>query len=329
MNMKRMSQIIVPALLIVCLSVSVTPAQIIRIGSAGLSGELLPLWIAQNKGLFKKYALDTEVITFQGGPPTVQSLLAGEIKFHVGGTSSVVDAKIAGADTLTIAVFVDTLPYTLVASEKIKSAGQLKGKRFAVSRLGSVSDLSLRIALRNLGINPEKEAVILGIGDQTSRFGALRSGAVDATVISPPLTITARQLRFNLIASFQEAGIKWAYNSIDIAADFGRSHRETVLNFTKGFIEGMAFIHKNKEESLGVLSKWMRLKDRESLEETYDFLLRILPKKPYSTDEGIQAVLDAVSVRNPKAKRFKPQDFIDMSYLQELDRTGFLDRIYQ
>ncbi len=327
--MKRITQIIVLTVWIMGLSTSIARAQTIRIGSAGLSGELLPLWIAQSKGLFRKNALATEVITFQGGPPTVQSLLAGEIKFHVGGTSSIVDAKLAGGDTFTIAVFVNTLPYTLVASEKIKSADQLKGKRFAVSRLGSVSDLSLRIALRNLGINPEKEAVILGIGDQTSRFGALRSGAVDATVISPPLTITARQLKFNLITSFQEAGIKWAYNSIDITGDFGRSNRETVLNLLKGFIEGMAFIRKNKEESLGVLSKWMRLQDRESLEETYDFLLRILPRKPYGTDEGIQAVLDAIGVRNPKAKKFKPQDFIDISYLQELERSGFIDRIYQ
>ena len=326
--MQSISQIIALALLMLGHSFSLGTAQTTRIGSAGLSGELLPLWIAQNRALFKKYRLDTEVITFQGGPPTVQSLLAGEIKFHVGGTSSIVDARIAGADTVTVAVFVNTLPYTLVASEKIKSAEQLKGKRFAVSRLGSVSDLSLRIALRNLGVNPEKEAVILGIGDQTSRFGALRSGAVDATVISPPLTITARQLRFNLIASFQDAGIKWAYNSIDIAGEFGRSQRETVLNFLRGFIEGMAFIRKHKEESLGVLSKWMRLNDREALEETYDFLLKILPQKPYGSDEGMQAVLDAVGVRNPKAKKFKPQDFVDMSYLQELDRGGFIDRIY-
>jgi len=229
---------------------------------------------------------------------------------------------------VTIAVFINTLPYTLVASEKIKSAEQLKGKRFAVSRLGSVSDLSLRIALRNLGINPEKEAVILGIGDQTSRFAALRSGAVDATVISPPLTITARQLKFNLVTSFQEAGIKWAYNSIDITGDYGRGNHEAVVNFLRGFVEGMAFIRKNKEESLAVLSKWMRLNDRESLEETYDFLLKILPKKPYATDDGIQANLDAISSRNPKAKKFKPQDFTDMQYLREIDQSGFIDKVF-
>jgi NitT/TauT family transport system substrate-binding protein len=301
----------------------------LRIGSAGLSGELLPLWIAQDKRIFKKYGFDSEVITFQGGPLAVQALVSGSIQFHLGGHSSIIDAKMQGADTATLAVFIDSLPYTLIAAQKIKSVGQLKGARFAVSRLGSVSDLSLRIALRNMGINPEKEAVILGIGDQTSRFSALRSGTVDATVISPPLTVTARKLGFNLITSFQDAGITWAYNSIDAKIDYTRQNRDTVLNFLKAFIEGNAYIRKNKEESLAVLTHWMRLNDREALDETYDYLLKILPKKPYASDKGLQAELDAIAPRNPRAKQFKPQDFTDMSFLREIDQSGFIDKVFQ
>jgi NitT/TauT family transport system substrate-binding protein len=300
-----------------------------RIASAGLSGEFLPLWVAQDRRLFKKYGLDTEVITIQGGPLAVQTLLSGSVQFHVGGTSSIMDAKMRGADTVTLAVFIDSLPYTLIANQAIKSAAQLKGKKFAVSRLGSVSDLSLRIALRNMGINPEKEAVILGIGDQTSRFSALRSGSVDATVISPPLTVTARKMGFTQITSFQDAGITWTYNSIDATADFAQKNPQTVLNFLRGFVEGIAYIYKNKEESLATLKQWMRLDDREALDETYDYLLRILPKKPYASDKGFQAVLDAIAIRDPIAKKYKPQDFIEARYLKELDQSGFLDRVFK
>jgi ABC-type nitrate/sulfonate/bicarbonate transport system substrate-binding protein len=301
----------------------------IRIASAGLSGEFLPLWVAQDRRLFKKYGLDTEVITIQGGPLAVQTLLSGSVQFHAGGTSSIIDAKMRGADTATLAVFIDSLPYTLIASQAIKSATQLKGKKFAVSRLGSVSDLSLRIALRNMGINPEKEAVILGIGDQTARFTALRSGSVDATVISPPLTVTARKMGFTQITSFQDAGITWTYNSIDTTDDFAQRNPQTVLNFLRGFVEGIAYIFKNKEESLVTLKQWMRLDDREALDETYDYLLRILPKKPYASDKGFQAVLDALAIRDPIAKKYKPQDFIEARYLKELDQSGFLDRVFK
>jgi NitT/TauT family transport system substrate-binding protein len=327
--MKSIARFIALMLFPLALIPSPSPARDLRIGSAGLSGEFLPLWVAQDKRLFKKYGFDTEVITFQGGPLAVQALVSGSIQFHLGGNSSIIDAKMQGANTATLAMFIDTLPYTLVASHQIKSANQLKNGRFAVSRLGSVSDLSLRIALRNMGINPEKEAVILGIGDQTSRFSALRSGTVDATVISPPLTVTARKLGFNLITSFQEAGITWAYNSIDVTTDFAKQNRDTVLNFLKAFIEGTAYIWKNKEESLAVLSRWMRLNDREALDETYTYLLKTLPKKPYASDKGLQAVLDAIAVRNPRAKQFKPQDFTDASYLHELDQSGFIDKAFQ
>jgi NitT/TauT family transport system substrate-binding protein len=304
-------------------------AAAIRIASAGLSGELLPLWVAQDRGLFKKHGLDTEVITIQGGPLAVQALVSGSVQFHAGGTSSPMEARMAGANTRSVAVFIDTLPYTLVASPSVKTPAQLKGARFAVSRLGSVSDLSLRIALRNMGINPEKEATILGIGDQTSRFTALRSGTVDATVISPPLTVSARKLGFNTIASFQDAGIVWAYNSLDVMQDFSANNRAAVLGFLRGFVEAIAYIHKNKEASLATLARWMRLNDREALDETYTYLLKILPKKPYASDQGIQANLDAIAIRSPVAKKFKPQDFYDMSYLRELDASGFLDRVFQ
>lgn len=300
-----------------------------RIASSGLSAELLPLWIGQDRGLFKKHGLDTEVITIQGGPLAIQALLSGSTQFHAGGTSSPMESKIGGANTVTLAVFIDSLPYTLVSSVKIKTAAQLKGAKFAVSRLGSVSDLSLRIALRNMGINPEKEATILGIGDQTSRFTALRSGVVDATVISPPLTVTARKLGLTTISSFQDAGIVWAYNSIDTTQDFAQNNRGMILSFLRGFVESIAYIHKNKEESMATMGRWMRLDDREALDESYEYVLKIVPKKPYATDKGIQAVLDALALRNPAAKKFKPQDFYDMSYLKELDKSGFLDRVFQ
>ena len=315
--------------IIIFLSAPAISAGPVRVGYTGLAGDMLPLWVAQDRGLFKKYGLSTEMITFQANPLSIQSLVSGELQFAVGGGSALVDAKIGGAEVVSIAVFVDTLPYTLVASENIKSASQLRGKRFAVSRIGAISDISLRIALKNLGPNLEKDAIIVGIGDQAARFAALKSGIVDATVISPPTTLVARKLGLNVIASFQEAGIKWAFNTIDTTTSYARNNRETVLNFLKGLIEGMAYIHKNKEGSLSVLSSRLRLKDRESMEETYDFLLKILHKKPFNTDQGIQAIIDSTSLRNPKAAKFKPHDIVDMQYLKEVERTGFMDNIYK
>ncbi|MBI4487728.1 MAG: ABC transporter substrate-binding protein [Deltaproteobacteria bacterium] len=327
--MKRMLQMLLPAVLVTGLSISSAMAKTVRIGIPGISGTLLPLYVTQDAGFFEKHSLETELITMRSGSVAIQSLLAREIQFGASGTSSGVDAKVAGADIVAITEYINTLPYALVASERIRNAEQLRGRRFAVSRLGAISDIALRLALRNLGIDPSKEAVILGIGDAASRFSALRAGTVDATVISPPDTLLARKLGFNLIASFPEAKLRFAYGSIFITTDFGRKSREMVLNFLKGFVEGIAYIHKNKEGSLRILSKWTRNQDREALEETYNFFLNIYPKKPYSTDETMQALLEVMGERNSEVKKFKPSDFNDMQFLREIDKTGSIDRLYR
>lgn len=300
-----------------------------RIAIPGISGTLLPLYVTQDEGFFKKYGLDTELIMVRAGSVAVQSLLAGEIQFAASGASSGIEARLAGADMVSIADYMNTLPYTLVASPKMRSAEQLRGKKFAVSRLGSISDIALRLALKNLGIDPGKEAVILGIGDAASRFSALQVGSVDATVISPPDTLTARRLGFNRIASFQEAGVKFAYGSIFIAGDFGRKSRDVVMNFLRGFTEGIAYIHKNKAGSLKILGRWTRNKDPEALEETYQFFQKLYPRKPYSLNEAIQPVLDVIAEGNPKARKFKPEDFYNMQYLRELDQSGFIENLYK
>ncbi|MBI4529114.1 MAG: ABC transporter substrate-binding protein [Deltaproteobacteria bacterium] len=327
--MKKVRRVIGLILLLLAGKPEAGFAKPVRIGCSGLGGLYLPVWVAQDRSFFRKHGLDTEVITFQGGPQTVQALVAGDIHFTVGGISSGVNARLAGADVLAVATFVNTLPYTLVATRRIKATDQLKGKRIAVSRFGAADHVALKIGLRKSGIDPEKETVLLQIGNQSARFGALQGGTADATLISPPLTLTARKLGFHSLLSFQKSGIRWAYNSILITNDFGQRHRETVVSFLKSFLEGMAHVLKHKEDSLAVLGKWMGLKDREALEESYNYLVESISRKPYTDPEGLQALLDLIREANPKAKKDPLQAFDDMSYLRELDRSGFIDRLYQ
>ena len=148
-------------------------------------------------------------------------------------------------------------------------------------------------------------------------------------MISPPDTLTARKLGFKLLTSFQDAGIKFAYGSIFITSDYGRKNRSKVLGFLRGFTEAIAYLRMNKEDTLSVLSKWTRNSDRDALEDTYDFFLRLYPPKPYSQDEAVKAVLDVLAEKNAGVKKFKPADFYDMQYLREIDESGFIDKLYR
>src|SRR5712692_8984169 len=112
------------------------PAQAVRIGSLGLSGPLLPLWIAQDKGLFAKQGLTSELITFQGGTPTIQALLSGGIGFAATSTDTGANARLRGGDTVGIAEWVNSFPYMFITAKEIDKPEKLKGKKIAISRFG-------------------------------------------------------------------------------------------------------------------------------------------------------------------------------------------------
>jgi NitT/TauT family transport system substrate-binding protein len=182
-----------------------SPAQPIRIGSLGLSGPLLPLWIAQDKGLFAKQGLTSELITFQGGTQAIQALLSGGIGFAASSSDTGVNAKLRGADIVGLAEWVNSLPYMFVTTKEIDKGEKLKGKKIAISRFGGAAHYAVRMVLIKMGIDPEKDVQILHLGDESLRLSALRQGVVDATVLTPPANLTARNLGFRILTSLQEA----------------------------------------------------------------------------------------------------------------------------
>src|SRR5215467_2598410 len=151
-------------------------AEAIRVGIPGLSAEFAPVWAARDKGLLKKYNLDTEVIAMQGGTQLVQAMIGGSLDFAVMGGAYLTGA-VKGADLVMIATHMDKFPYSLIVKPAIKRTEDLKGTRLAISRFGSSSDAGLRVSLQRSGINPDKDVTILQVGGQTERYAALKAGS--------------------------------------------------------------------------------------------------------------------------------------------------------
>ncbi|MGH7783436.1 MAG: ABC transporter substrate-binding protein, partial [Candidatus Binatia bacterium] len=211
-------------LLLLILPVSAI-AQTVRIGSLGLSGPLLPLWLAQDRSLFSQYGLKPEIITFQGGSTTIQALMSGEVKFAAAGSTAGVNARLGGADVVVIAEWVNTLPYMLIVANEIDTPEKLKKKRIAISRFGSAAHYAVRLVLMKFGIDPDKEVQMLQIGDESLRLAALRQGSVDATVLTPPSNLTARNLGFRVLTSLHEAGIQYSFDHLLATRDFATKNK--------------------------------------------------------------------------------------------------------
>jgi NitT/TauT family transport system substrate-binding protein len=304
-------------------------AQTMRIGSLGLSGPLLPLWIAQDRSLFSLYGLKTEIITFQGGSTTIQALMAGEVKFAATGSAAGANARLGGADVVTIAEWVNTLPYMLIVTNDIDTPEKLRKKRIAISRFGSAAHYAVRLALTKFGINPDKEVQMLQIGDEGLRLAALKQGSADATVLTPPTNLTARNLGFRVLTSLHEMGIQYSFDHLLVTRDFASKNKDAVERFLKGFLHGVAYMKSHRNESVETLKRWTRMSDQNALEETYRIFVEMIPAKPYGSEEGWRNLVEVLAAGNPKAKALQSKDMFDYRYLREIEKSGFIDGLYK
>jgi len=288
-----------------------------------------PLIIAREAGLFKKYGLDIVPILTPGGSLGFQAMMGGDVSMVLADGSAAVASSLAGADIVIIASFLNTFPYSLISLPEIKKVDQLVGGKVAISRFGSATDLSVRMALAKVGL-AEKDVLLLQIGTQTARVAALQSKNVQATIITPPFTLTARKMGYNTLVDMAQLNIPFELTALLTTRTFIKSQREVVAAVIAALAEAIHFYKTEKEPSIKILSKYLQTNDREALEETYrEIALKVVPEKPYPTLPGIQTILNELGVKNPKARASKPEEFVDSSFVKKLDDEKFFERLYK
>ncbi|MDP2604799.1 MAG: ABC transporter substrate-binding protein [Deltaproteobacteria bacterium] len=288
------------------------------------------LIIAQQTGIFKKHGLDPTLILTAGGSLGFQAMMGGDVAMVMADGSAAVNSNLAGADVVIIASLLNTFPYSLISVPEIKKVDQLVGGKVAISRFGSATDMSVRMSLAKVGLNPDKDVTILQIGTQTQRFAALQSKNVQATIITPPFTLTARKLGYNTLIDMAQLNIPFELTALLTRKSFIKAQRDTVASVVAALADAVHYYKREKEPTIKILSKYLQTTDREALEETYkEIALKVLPEKLYPTLPGIQTILDEMAPRNPKAKNSKPEDFVDMSFVKKLDDEGYFERLYK
>jgi len=285
-----------------------------------------PLWAAKEGRYFEKYGIkNLEVIQFSGGQPVTRALIGGEIQISTTGGAAVINARLKGADPVVIARTVGAFPYTLYVSKDIRDPSELKGKKFAVSTVGGSGYIAMQYALRKLGLDPDKDVAMLQVGDFGTRLASLASGTVQGTLLLPPFTLRAREIGLRPLYDLVGSGVQYPINQITARQSFIKSQRETVKNFMKGFVAGLARFCADREFGTRVLGKNLREPDAKILQETYDFWLKVFPRVPNPGPEDATVFLEFMQVKEQRDWR----DFVDTSVMDELDREGFLNSVYK
>jgi NitT/TauT family transport system substrate-binding protein len=310
------------AFLLAC-PVSVRSADSIIVGVAGPAINMVYSFVARDAGFLSKYGLDARIVVFDAGSILAQAALAGEVKISVSSGPATIASRSQGADSIIVAACVNILPYSIVAAKGITDWDQLKGKKIAISRFGSGTDTAVRLVLKRYGLDPAKDVIIVQLGTQPTRFQALVAGAIDATIISPPLDIAAKKQGYPIVVNITELGIPYPQQVIETTDRFMRDNPQTIKNFLKGFIEGVRFALTHKEETKKIITKYLKTTDPEILEATYQSFVQATDQSAYPNMEGMRNAMDEVAARVPAIKNKKPEDFVNTHVLRDLDKEGF------
>src|SRR5581483_69121 len=297
----------------------------IRIGYPSLSYRQSNVWVAKEEGLFKKYGLDVEPIFLRGGQVATQALAGGDPPIVNIGT--VVQANLTGFNLVLVAAVETSYDQILFTRPGITKVEQLKGKRFGVSGFGSATYYAAGILFRHYGMDATKDVNLAPTGPDAERLAALAAGKIDATLFTPSTAAPARKAGTVEGVQVGDLGVEVQGNGFATSRDYIKTNRDTVMNALKGFVEAIYFIYSNKKEAQRVFAKYMRTSDSEVLEDSYNGYIKTIPKKPYPTLKGIQFMLDVLAPQMPQAKNAKPEQFVDLSFLQQLEKEGFFNEM--
>lgn len=300
----------------------------VTVGNNAISGNALPAWMAKEAGIFHKNGLDVQLVYFRGGTITAMALVARETPISQVSGPPIVSAVLKGADAVVIAGGNVVSEYWLMSRPEIKTAADLKGGSIAIATFGGQADSISRIALQRLGLTPVKDVAILQIGTVPERLSALEKGRVQAAMLNPPDNVMAQKRGF-----YSLMNVRLPYQGVGVSTTrtFIRENPDIVRRYVRSQIEAVHRIKSDREAGLKVLAKYLASTDKEILELTYDDIRsdeKLAPKQ-YPTLEGIKNILEPLAQTDPKAKTAKPEDFVDMRFIKELDESGFIDDLYK
>lgn len=300
----------------------------LTVGYGSVSAAQLPAWLAKESGIFAKNGLDVQLVFFKGSTTAVMALLARETPISQVTGPPIVNAGLRGGDSVFVAGGAVIVDYWLMSRPEIKTAEQLKGGSIAVSTFGGQSDFVSRIALKKLNLTPGKDVSMVQIGVASDRLTATESGRVRAALLNSPDSFIGEKKGF-----YTHAYVSLPSQSTGVATTrrFIRENPDMVRRYVRSQIEAVHRIKTDRELAQRVLVKYLGAQDKQILEKTYDDIAsdQKLPSKQYPTLEGLKAIIEPLAESDPKAKAVKADDFVDMSFVRELDQSGFIDGLYK
>ncbi len=307
----------------------ISAAEKIRVAYVSPTPVFAPTWIAKETGMFAKHGLDADVILLTGSPRLVQSLIAGDVDYAGVGVTAVMRARMQGADAVVLATTTNVSVMKLLVSRKsgIHRLEDLKGRTVGVSQYGSEADAFARIVVAKAGLKADKDVPILQLGGHPQVAAALVAGGIEAGVLGGLGLLTAKKSGAVVLADGVKLNAVAMAGTLAVTRRYAQRNRDSVIRFMRAFVEAVHYLKSNREGTIPIFQRYMGGINVEQARFVYDEYVELFDELPVPREKGFQAALDNES--DPKAKGFKPADFVDLSFLKEVDRSGSVEKLYR
>jgi NitT/TauT family transport system substrate-binding protein len=303
--------------------------QQLTIGYPALVTTLATIAVIQKGGFFKKHGLDVDLVYIAGSPLLTAAMVSGQVPMTFVGAPAVVASAVGGADSVLLSCAISMAYGKLFSVPGIKDLSELRGKKIGITRIGAIDDAILRYILKQHANISDREVAFISSGGTNERLIALTKGLIDASVMAPPQDSIAEKAGLNELVDLNKIGLHNPASCIASTKSYVRNNRDTVLRVMKGFVEGLKFLRENRNFALKVFADFTKTTDPEVLNTSYDLTIRLQEQVPLVNLKGVEFLLQLTEVRDSRAKNFDPQALVDSSFIQELQKTGFIDSLYK
>ena len=291
------------------------------------SSQFTPLWFTRDVGLYEKYGLDGKLVFIQGGSVLLQAMLAGQAQAAQNGVAETVTAILRGGDVRMLGVTAKIFPYSLIAAKNIKGAKDLVGGRIAINRVGDVSAYGSQLALRKLGLNPDKDVTMLQVGGSPQRLAALQSGSVQAAAMDFMSGLRLAKLGFPVLV---QLNLNYPYLGPVVSGKVLRETPALAEAFIKSYVEGIARFKRNREEGIKALGHYMKSNETEILNKAYEFIANEFYAENLEPDaRSFQDLMDEIGEREPLAKKATIPQVFDLTIAHKLAKEGFFKNVFK
>ncbi len=300
----------------------------ISVGVPAISMGNMIIFFTKEAKIFEKHGLDAEVVVVNGSGIASKALIGGSVAISPIATPTAMSAVLAGSDMVILAHTMPGVVQALMVRPEIKRTEDLKGKTVAVTTFGSLTDFLVRYLAKLKGLNPDKDFALLQIGADNDRLIALKLGKVQAATLSYPNYILAQRAGFNIMWDFFK-DVDYPWSEIATTRTQVKQDRDLVMRYMRAHLEGIARFKQEPELAKKVIKKVLRLDDDSLANESWELFAKNRLAAPYPNIKGMKTSYEYVALTRPDVYKHKPEEFIDSSFVEELDKSGFIKKLYE